>query len=189
MARPKSVEKHEAILEAAIKVIAEQGLSASTATIAKQASVAHGSLFNYFATKTDLLNAVYLRLKDELSDVVLAALPDDDADTRHQLHHLWTRWLQWGTSNPSRRRALAQLSVSDQITDASRLASVERSAAGINIVRRASARGVLKSESIDFVGAIIDALASATIDQMLRDPARAEHYRETTFRILWNVLH
>ena len=87
MARPKSDEKREAILEATIRMVAEQGLSAPTAAIAKQAGVAQGSLFNYFPTKADLLNAAYLRLKDELNDAVLAGLPDS-IDTRRQLRHL-----------------------------------------------------------------------------------------------------
>ena len=187
MARPKSDAKREAILEAAIRIVGEQGLSASTAAMAKQAGVAQGSLFNYFPTKSDLLNAAYLRLKDELNDAVLAGLPDS-ADTRRQLHHLWTRWLHWGTSNVAHRRALAQLSVSDQITESSRAASFKRSTIGIGIVQRASAGGVLGHQPIDFVATIVDAIASATMDHMIRVPAQAETYRETAFDALWKAL-
>jgi AcrR family transcriptional regulator len=53
MARPKSEDKRNAIMAAAIRVIAAQGLAAPTATIAKEAGVANGSLFNYFETKAD----------------------------------------------------------------------------------------------------------------------------------------
>jgi len=55
MARPKSDDKRNAILAAAIEVVAEQGLAAPTAKIAKLAGVAEGSLFTYFATQDELL--------------------------------------------------------------------------------------------------------------------------------------
>ena len=56
MARPKSDDKRDAILAAATRVIAAQGLSAPTAAIAKEAGVSNGSLFTYFETKADLLS-------------------------------------------------------------------------------------------------------------------------------------
>lgn len=187
MARLKSDDKRTAILEAAIGLIAEQGLGAPTALIAKRAGVAHGSLFNYFPTKADLFNAVYLQLKGDLEAAVFAGLPVS-ADTRQQLHHLWTRWTQWGVSNPGRRRALAQLDVSDQITEASHMAAFERAALGIEIVRRASAEGALRDQPIEFVGNIVSALAGTTMDFMVREPAHAEAYCTASFDALWNAL-
>jgi AcrR family transcriptional regulator len=52
MARPRSEDKRNAILEAATEVVAEQGVSAPTARIAKRAGVAEGTLFTYFENKT-----------------------------------------------------------------------------------------------------------------------------------------
>ena len=48
MPRPKTGDKRAAILRAATKTIAEDGIGASTASIAKAAAVAEGSLFRYF---------------------------------------------------------------------------------------------------------------------------------------------
>ena len=188
MARQKNERTREAILEAAIEMIADQGLNASTAAIAKQAGVASGSLFNHFESKSDLINAAYLMLKDDLNVAVLDSVPLV-ADTRTQLRHLWIRWTDWGASKPARRRTLAQLSVSDQVTDKSRAISFERSAVGIDIVLRAAAEGVFKQHSIDFVGSIVEAFAGATIDTMVRDPKRATIYRDATFDALWKALH
>ena len=63
MPRPKSQDKRSAIIDAATRVIVSQGLSAPTALIAKEAGIANGSLFTYFATKTELYNQLYLELK------------------------------------------------------------------------------------------------------------------------------
>lgn len=173
MARLKSDDKRAAILEAAIRTIAEQGLGAPTAVIAKRAGVAHGSVFTYFPTKAALLNAVFLRLEGELEDAVFGALPAT-GDMRQRLRHLWVRWTQRGVGNPDRRRALARLDVSDDITETSHLTAFERAAVGIDIVRRASATGALRDQPIAFVGSIVTALAGTTMDVMIRVPARAE---------------
>jgi AcrR family transcriptional regulator len=52
MPRPKTGDKRAAILRAATKTIAEDGIGASTANIAKAAAVAEGSLFRYFGIRT-----------------------------------------------------------------------------------------------------------------------------------------
>lgn len=58
MARPKSEDKKQALLEAATQAIAQSGIAASTAVIARNAGVAEGTLFRYFATKDELNMAV-----------------------------------------------------------------------------------------------------------------------------------
>ncbi len=56
MARPKSEDKKQALLEAATAAFAQSGIAASTSAIARSAGVAEGTLFRYFATKDELLN-------------------------------------------------------------------------------------------------------------------------------------
>ncbi|MGB8810289.1 MAG: helix-turn-helix domain-containing protein, partial [Acinetobacter calcoaceticus] len=56
MARPRSEDKRNAILSAAIETLAELGERASTSKIAKVAGVAEGTLFTYFSSKEELLN-------------------------------------------------------------------------------------------------------------------------------------
>ena len=58
MARPLSEEKRQTLIQTTIDLIAEQGLSVSTANIAKQAGVASGTLFTYFDSKEALFNQV-----------------------------------------------------------------------------------------------------------------------------------
>lgn len=62
--------KHAAIIEAAVALIDREGIAVPTARVAAEAKVSNGTLFNYFSTKQDLIDGVYLALKQEL----LAAL-------------------------------------------------------------------------------------------------------------------
>ena len=75
MAKPKSEDKRNAILSAAIQVFAERGLGAPTAAITSAAGIAEGSLFTYFKTKDELINALYRELKLELADAMMSGFP------------------------------------------------------------------------------------------------------------------
>jgi len=73
VARPKSEDKRNAILDAATRVFAERGLTAApTSEISKEAGVAEGTLFTYFKTKDDLMNALYREIKLELADAMMS---------------------------------------------------------------------------------------------------------------------
>ena len=61
-------DKKTAIMEAALKLFTERGFhGTTTAQISKEAGVATGTLFNYFPTKEDLINSLYIEVKGELS--------------------------------------------------------------------------------------------------------------------------
>jgi AcrR family transcriptional regulator len=96
----------------ATRVIVTNGLSAPTAMIAQEAGVSNGSLFTYFETKADMFNQLYLELKAGMASAALEGLPAT-AELRQQLFHMWSNWMRWAVFNPEKRRALAQLGVSD----------------------------------------------------------------------------
>ncbi|MBB5371297.1 MULTISPECIES: TetR/AcrR family transcriptional regulator [unclassified Janthinobacterium] len=187
MARPKSEERRAAIMAAASRVIASQGLSAPTAVIAKEAGVSNGSLFTYFETKTALLNALYLELKVDLSAAALKGLPVD-RDIRSQMLQLWRNWLRWTASAPEKRRALAQLGVSDEITAQTRQAGMEATAGMAAFIERSRQQGPLRDAPLGFVGAMLSSIADATVDFMIADPANAEQHGMTGFEAAWRLL-
>ena len=119
MARPLSENRRASLLDAAIKVFAEHGLSAPTALISKTAEVSEGSFFTYFKTKDDLINALYREIRLDLSYAVLDGFPRR-GNVRKRLEHLWIGYVSWGVANPLARRGLKHLSISSAITPAVR---------------------------------------------------------------------
>ena len=99
MPRPRSEDRRNAILSAATRVIAAEGLGAATAAIAKDAGVSNGSLFAYFGTKAVLLNELYVALKTEMGAVAVAGLPIESS-VREQVLHCGTS----GCAGPHRSR-------------------------------------------------------------------------------------
>ena len=187
MARPRSDDKRNAIMSAAIHVIASQGLGAATATIADEAGVSNGSLFTYFETKADLMNHLYIELKAEMAAAALDRLPTK-SDIRKQALHMWSHWLRWATSCPEKRRTLAHLGVSDDITPESHQ-TASHSLTGIaKLLERSRENGPMRDAPLGFVAALMSALADATMDFMIRDPANADQHRMAGFDAMWRML-
>lgn len=187
MARPKSDDKRDALLAAAARVIAAQGLSAPTAVIAREAGVSNGSLFTYFETKAELFNQLYLTLKTGMAATTLEGLPAK-APLREQFARAWSNWMQWGGSNPGKMRALALLDVSDDIAPRTRAASHEAMAEVADMVERARADGPLRDAPMGFVVGLMNSLAEATMDYMVTDPANADRHCRAGFDAMWRML-
>ena len=172
-------------MKAATRVIANQGLNAPTAMIAKEAGVSNGSLFTYFATKAELLNALYLALKAEMA-AALDLLPE--GDVRERLRHAWLHWLRWACSSPEKRCALARLDVSGDITPASRQSAGRMLAHLRDLLDDCRRHGPMRNAPPAFVAGLMSALADATTDFMIGDPAGADAHADAGFEALWRVV-
>jgi len=174
-------------MSSAIRVIASQGLGAATATIAKEAGVSNGSLFTYFATKADLLNRLYVKLKAETAAAAFDGLPTE-SDIRTQALHMWSHWLRWATSCPEKRRTLAHLDVSDDITAESHQAASHAFTGIRKLLEQSRENGPMRDAPLGFVVALMSALADATIDFMIHDPANADKYCIAAFDAFWRMV-
>jgi AcrR family transcriptional regulator len=186
MARLRSPEKRAAILEAAAQEIAETGISAPTARIAKRAGVAEGSLFTYFANKEELLNTLYLELKLEVYRRINVGFPHK-ASLERRAWHIWSSYLDWALEFPAKRKASVQLNVSDLITSATRAATAPDrdtiEATLTELGRRPSLRGLPDG----FAAATIAAMQEATIEFITKEPRRRSQLTERAFKILWRA--
>jgi AcrR family transcriptional regulator len=187
VARPRSDQRRNAILSAATRVVAAQGLGASTAAIAKEAGVSNGSLFLYFETKSALVNELYVLLKSETRAAAMDGLPAD-AEPREQLLHMWTGWLRWATRDPDRRRALARLEVADEVTEESRRSVHEGQGEMAAVLERCRAQGPMADEPLDFVLLLAGAISDATIDAVIREPEVAAARSDAAFEAVCRLL-
>src|ERR1700690_3523155 len=157
MARPLSEDKRTAILEAATEVVAELGVSAPTAKIAKGASVAEGTLFTYFPSKDELLNRLYLELKMDLRDAMMTGYPAGKS-LIDRSRHVWDRYIGWGSAHPLKRRAARQLAVSDRITEDCKKLVGEAFGEFNDMMRKCPADGAMRPQPPAFATAIMCAI-------------------------------
>ena len=155
--------------------------------IAKEAGIANGSLFTYFETKADLLNQLYLELKVEMASAAMKNLPKD-AELREQVFQVWQNWMKWALSFPEKRRALAQLGVSDEITPATRTAAGKAMAGAAELMQQVRATGSMRTASMPFVLALMNSVAEATMDFISHDRANAKMHSTAGFEALWRMV-
>jgi len=186
VARPKSEDKRNAILDAATRVFAERGLTAApTSEISKQAGVAEGTLFTYFKTKDDLINALYREIKLELADAMMSGFPRKQR-VRTRLRHVWDGYVNWGVANREKRSVLAQLQVSGILSKESIEAGSAPFVEMQNTIRDAIERHILRADlPIELISKTMAALAEATMDLIVLKPGMAKKYRDGGFEIYW----
>ncbi|WP_263366860.1 TetR/AcrR family transcriptional regulator [Edaphobacter bradus] len=187
MARLRSPEKRAAILRAAVKEIAEGGLGASTAKIAKAAGLAEGTLFTYFANKEELLNELYLELKSEVYSRINADFPQK-AGPERRAWHVWSSFLDWAIEFPAKRKVSVLLNVSDLITSETRARTSEHRELIDATLSELDGRGALKGLPAGFAAATILAMQEATIDFITKHPKRRNELTERVFAMVWRAL-
>ena len=97
------LDKRERILAAAARLIVRNGLQCSMAAIAEEASVATGSLYNYFDSKEALVLGVYLRVSTEMAER-LGTLPDPNGASEAEGRRYIERYIDFIWEAPERAR-------------------------------------------------------------------------------------
>jgi AcrR family transcriptional regulator len=186
VARPKSEDRRNAILDAATRLFAERGLAAApTSEISKRAGVAEGTLFTYFRTKDGLINSLYREIKLELADAMMSDFPRKK-NVRTRLRHIWDRYVNWGIANPKQRKVLAQLTVSEVLTKESREAGSAPFVEFRIMIRDAIEQRIFRNDlPVELISKSLAALVEATIDLTVSKRSKAKQYRDSGFQLFW----
>jgi len=186
MARPRSEDKRQTILQAATRLFAEEGLTAPTSRIAKAAGVAEGTVFTYFISKDELMNQLYSDLKAQLR-LAYADIPDS-TELRESIWQYWSAYVTWGLTHPVERQALARLQVSGRITSATRSAAAQSFQNIVDLLIEAMRLGGLRHQPPAFIGALMVAMAETAIDFIGNNPALAKNTCADAFSAFWNAI-
>ena len=181
--------KNEKILEAAIKLLAEQGAGVPTAKIAQEAAVSNGTLFNYYPTKQALLDGVYLSIKKEVSTQVINQVAKETKDIKDLILYLWQQYISWAMANLLKQQVASLLRASFAISDEVR-ASIDKIFSFINIkLEEAQKKQLIREMPTEFLCEIAVAQMLATIQH-----ARVKHFSQSqlnqliqqSFEVYWN---
>lgn len=101
-------DKREAILRAALELIAEQGFQHTPMSlIASRANVSAGIIYHYFEGKDDVIQALYRRVKGELGAAICAA-NDPQLPLRARFPALWVSAYRYYATHPHETAFLEQ---------------------------------------------------------------------------------
>src|SRR5262249_26215283 len=151
----KPQSKKAAVFAAALELLAEQGFAgAPMSQIAARADVGVGTIYRYFATKEDLVNALYLHIKTHLAERVLDGYAESmpvQASFRLLLGNL-VRYL---SENPAEMSFMEQYENSPIITDATAKETTQMVGPLKELLERARAQNLLRELPFEVLLAII----------------------------------
>ncbi|GKW68310.1 TetR/AcrR family transcriptional regulator [Enterobacter hormaechei] len=142
----------------------------------------------YFATKDDLLNALYLHLKQDLCQTMLANLDRTITQPKEHTRNIWNSYVDWGIRNPLAHAAIRQIGVSEKLNIETEQA-VKDMFPEIHELCHRSVRPVFMSDEFKTFGdAIFLSLAETTMEFAARDPSRAVDIKALGFEAMWRGL-
>jgi AcrR family transcriptional regulator len=98
--RPEDCDKRSAILAASLELFVERGYyGTAVPAVAERAGVGAGTIYRYFKSKEELVNALYRQCKNALAMHVLVGI-SPAAPPREQFHQLWVRLADFFRKNP-----------------------------------------------------------------------------------------
>lgn len=169
----------EKILAAALSVFADEGAGVSTAKIASHAGVSNGTLFNYFPTKQDLIDALYVSIKSDLAEAVGEI--DGGESLEYRMNQIWHRWFTWARNN---RDAHLVMNLLRQAGLASQEAQAKGNAALVGparVLTEANDAGIFVDLPLEHIAALVQHhLDQAVASDLNRQQA------ELAFHVLWN---
>ena len=157
-----------------------------TAKIAKESGVANGTLFNYFPTKQDLIDALYLATKNEMAQLFRAGGADKARNLKQTSFVVWNSYVRWAIANPLKHNVLSLLKTANVLSPAVRT-KVEDN---FKPLHKLVQNGIKKGEimDLDYLYQIMGAQIGVSIDQALVRKLKGkvlEAHILTGFNIFW----
>jgi AcrR family transcriptional regulator len=140
----KDDDKLQAIAQATFTLVEQTGLSGLTmAAIAREAGIATGTLYVYFASKEELMVALYEQAK---TDTTASLMLGDDAGApfRSRFEHLWRNWLEHRLTHYAQMVFIEQYYNSPWFSEASRSLSARLSQGWMTVFEAAKSQQIVK---------------------------------------------
>jgi len=101
-------DKRTDILKASLKLISEHGFHGTPMSmIAQEAGVGAGTIYRYFENKEALINELFLEIKREFSQAMLAGFSEEHS-TEEQFRKVWLNTFKYCVRNPEEMFFLEQ---------------------------------------------------------------------------------
>jgi AcrR family transcriptional regulator len=84
------MDKKQKIIKTALKLIVDQGLQETPMSqVSKVSGVAMGTIYHHFKSKNEIVNAIYLYLKEEMGNALMLE-PSDTDDYKTKFFEFWS---------------------------------------------------------------------------------------------------
>ncbi len=179
------MNKRDDILNAALHLLVKQGEQATSMKwIAKEARCGIGTMYNYFPSKENLLNVLYLDLKKKHMNYCLAEL-DTDKPIKQQFFDIWRKTLEYAVNHPIESKLLEICHYSPIISEQSKQQSLELLNPVIEILEKGKKEDIIKNQ--DSMQIIIFIYGSIT-SSVLSKPEMSSEDISTILSMAWDAI-
>jgi AcrR family transcriptional regulator len=185
------MDKKASIINAALNLFVGYGFhGTATSKIAMEAGVANGTLFQYFKTKDELVIALYIHIKDELTDFV-AKSTAENADIKETIKSQILSTLYWALDNATKFRFIQQFHSSPYLGQVEQETLQKHIDPHLALINKGIRIGVLKPLSADLIYSLMSnqvfGLYQFLTSKKL-SKAKQKETIETTFEMLWDMV-
>lgn len=172
------MNKEDKIFEAALQLFTTKGFHGTpTSEIAKTAGVANGTLFHYFKTKEDLINNLYLHVKNEMVEASVTEVENINS-LKLKMEYLWSKTIQWALTNPQKIFFIQQYMYSPYITTNTQEEVDKIKEIYTDLIQEGIATGEIQDISVDLIYIIATQQMFGIIQYLILNP---EKYHSSEF--------
>ncbi len=188
MVRSLNPERRDAFLNAALSLFVAKGVqNTTTAEIAQAAGAASGTLFLYFPTKQDLINALALQFSRAQTERI-HALIDPTFSARESFAAIWRGSVGWFLENPLAFRYILQVRDSGMISAEVVAETTQLFAFYYAAIQKGLQEGSIQPYPADLIGGFLYQAVVAMTHYLLTQagPEESEERLKMGFDIFWN---
>ena len=183
------MDKVDKILEAALQLFTTKGFHGTpTSEIARMAGVANGTLFHYFKTKEDLINNLYLRVKNEMVEESVGGIEKIES-IKLKMEYLWSRTIQWAMNHPQKIFFIQQYMYSPYITTNTQEEVDKIKEVYVNLIQEGIECGEIKDVPVELVYVMGTQQLFGTIQYLVINPEKyhSSEFMNTAFNLFYGV--
>lgn len=182
-------DKKTIILKATLELISEQGfVGTPMSQIAQRADIGMGTIYRYFKNKDDLLNALYIDIKQKIADYSLRNYPEN-LPVHDGFEQLLGNLIRYFKDNPAELSFMEQYVNSPVITAATREEAMRITEPFEDLYRRAKEQNLLKEMPFEISCALLGGAAISLVKLYLASPeGLSEESLAMGLNALWDMI-
>lgn len=189
MARPKSEDKRQAILDAALELFVERHFHGTAIPmLAQKADVADGTIYRYFKNKEELVNTLFIEKKAEMTAYLTRPFAPG-ASIKERLVQIGVRFLEYAEAHPKTLDFLERNHHASYMNDDARAAELPALQFIMGLLEEGRAQGLIKKASNVVLFFLLYGALNGIVDAQRRGMiSRLQDVRPEVEECLWHAI-
>lgn len=176
-------------MDAILSLVNDKGYQGSSmAKIAKMAGISPGTIYLYFENKQDMLDKLYLFIKEEMCRSAFEDLvPDGDVET--EFRKIWYNIAGYKTTHTEEAMFLANCDISPIISDQTKDKALRFLRPFLDLCKRGQSEGIIRQDSLHLIYAFsINPLSYLISEERNKNLKLTKKRIDGIYDMVWNAI-